>query len=291
MAISDGRFSLPGRWRNLMPVLAAFNPDVVLVVGLYSPFAAALHAVRPVVGISVNTVAPIAPLDVWLTAADPGLACEELWGGIFAPPQPVFHPYRIKRSTKQWQVTRAEFGLRETAVIWVTAGFRLEHEIKGEWARRMLQLLSRYPQVVWLLVGGEGRLPQVLLPAAPGRALALATRNDLPGIFRNCDVYVNPPRMGGGFSVAEAMAEGLSVTAFAGSDGGDKVGELTLPDMNGYMERLVALTEDRKLRGATGQALRQRVAERFDLDASGPALIAACRQAATLARTRLTRPS
>ena len=67
MTISDGRFSLPGRWRNLMPVLAAFNPDVVLVVGLYSPFAAALHAVRPVVGISVNTVAPIAPLDVWLT--------------------------------------------------------------------------------------------------------------------------------------------------------------------------------------------------------------------------------
>lgn len=207
------------------------------------------------------------------------------------PPQPVYHPYRVKRSKKQWHVTRAEFGLSETAVIWVTAGFRLEHEIKGEWASRMLQLLSRYPQVVWFLAGGEGKLPQALLQAEPRRVRALATRNDLPGIFRNCDIYVNPPRMGGGFSVAEAMAEGLPVTAFSGSDGGDKVGELALPDMRAYMERLAALTENPALRTQMGKALGQRFAERFDLEASGPALVAACRQAATLARARLTKSS
>lgn len=290
MTISDSRFSLPGRWRNLMPVLADFNPDVVLLVGLYSPLAAALHTVRPVVGISVNTVAPIAPVDVWLTS-DQDVTPREVWGGRFPQPQPVYHPYRVKRSKKQWHVTRAEFGLSETAVIWVTTGFRLEHEIKGEWASRMLQLLSRYPQVVWFLAGGEGKLPQALLQAAPRRVRALATRNDLPGIFRNCDIYVNPPRMGGGFSVAEAMAEGLPVTAFSGSDGGDKVGELALPDMDAYMERLAALTENPGLRTQMGKALRQRFAERFDLEASGPALVAACQQAATLARARLTKSS
>ena len=290
MTISDSRFSLPGRWRNLMPVLADFNPDVVLLVGLYSPLAAALHAVRPVVGISANTVAPIAPLDVWLTGG-PEEERREVWGASFPPARPVYHPYRVKRSKKQWQVTRAEFGLSDTAVIWVTAGFRLEHEIKGEWASRMLQLLSRYPQVVWLLAGGEGKLPQALLQAAPRRVLALATRDDLPGILRNCDIYVNPPRMGGGFSVAEAMAEGLPVTAFSGSDGGDKVGALALPDMHAYMGRLAALTENPGLRRHMGTVLRKRFAERFDLEASGPALVAACQQAATLARTRLTKPS
>jgi hypothetical protein len=80
MTISDSRYSLPGRWRNLMPALAAFDPDVVLLVGLYSPLAGALHSVRPVVGISVNTVAPIAPLDVWLTA-QPATERGETWGG------------------------------------------------------------------------------------------------------------------------------------------------------------------------------------------------------------------
>ncbi|MCK9380341.1 MAG: glycosyltransferase [Sulfuritalea sp.] len=290
MTISDSRFSLPGRWRNLMPVLADFNPDVVLMVGLYSPLAAALHAVRPVVGISVNTVAPIGPVDVWLTA-NAELERGEVWGGIFPPPQPVYHPWRMRRSGKQWSVTRAEFGLSATTVIWVTAGFRLEHEIKGEWASRILQLMSRHPQVVWLLVGGQGKLPHALLQAQPGRVRALSTRDDLPGILRYSDIYVNPPRMGGGFSVAEAMAEGLPVTALAGSDGGDKLGDLALPDMDAYMERLAALTEDPGLRAGMGEALRQRFAERFDLDASGPALLAACRQAAVLARARLKKPS
>lgn len=290
MTISDSRFSLPGRWRNLMPVLADFNPDLVLLVGLYSPLGAALHAVRPVVGISANTVAPIAPLDVWLTA-DPQEERRDDWSGSFPPPQPVYHPYRIRRSKREWHVTRAEFGLSETAVIWITAGFRLEHEIRGEWASRMLQMLSRYPQVVWLLAGGEGKLPQALLQAPPRQVRALATRNDLPGIFQNCDIYVNPPRMGGGFSVAEAMAEGLPVTTFSGSDGGDKVGELALPDMHAYMERLALLTEDSDLRTHMGHALRRRFAERFDLDASGPGLVAAGQQAATLARQRLTKSS
>jgi glycosyltransferase involved in cell wall biosynthesis len=289
MTISDSRFSLPGRWRNLMPVLTNFDPDVVLLVGLYSPLAAALCSVRPAVGISVNTVPPIAPVDVWLTA-DPTLPRQKLWQGIAAP-QAVFHPWRIQRSTRQWPLTRAALGVDASAVIWVTAGFRLEHEIKGEWAGRMMQLLARQPHVVWLLVGGEGRLPPVLANAGAGRVRALATRDDLPGILRNCDIFVNPPRMGGGFSVAEAMAEGLPVTSFAGSDGGDKVGELALADLDSYMERLAALTASRSLRASIGESLRKRFAERFDLDASGPALVAACEEAGRQATARLTRPS
>ena len=290
MTISDSRFSLAGRWRKLMPIVAGFDPDVVLLVGLYSPFAAALHTVRPVVGISVNTVPPIAPVDVWLTG-DPALAGRETWSADFPPPLPVFHPWRVKRSNKPSQVTRAELGLEKNAVIWITAGFRLEHEIKGEWASRVLQLMSRYPNVIWLLIGGTGTLPQALQSAAPGRIRALATRDDLPGVLRCSDVYLNPPRMGGGFSVAEAMAESLPVTSFAGSDGGDKVGDLALPDMTAYMERLAALTENPSLRKEAGGVLRKRFVERFDIEASGPALVSACEQAAALAKDRLTAPS
>jgi hypothetical protein len=290
MTVGDSRFSLTGRWRNLMPLLADFDPDVVLLVGLYSPLAAALYGVRPVVGISVNTVPPIAPLDVWLTA-DLELARRDIWGGVFAPPQPVFHPYRVRRSRKQWPVTRAELGLGDDAVVWITPGFRLEREVRGEWASRMLQLMARYPEVVWLLVGGEGKLPLALQRAAPGRVRALPTRGDLIGILRISDIYVNPPRMGGGLSVAEAMAEGLPVTSFADSDGGDKVGELALPGMDAYMERLAALTESPGLRAELGEALHKRFSERFDLEASGPELLAACQQAATLAQARLKKPS
>jgi glycosyltransferase involved in cell wall biosynthesis len=290
MTISDSRFSLPGRWRKLMPALAEFDADAVLLVGLYSPLAAALHAVRPVAAISVNSVPPIAPADVWL-AADATPEPQAGWGGVFSPPQPVHHPWRVKRSRKQWPVTRAELGLDDAAVVWITAGFRLEHEITPAWAQRLLDLMARHPQVVWLVIGGAGKLPGALRDAAPERVRALPTRDDLPGILRIGDIYLNPPRMGGGHSVAEAMAEGLAVLSLAGSDGGDKVGELALPDMDAYLARLAALTADPALRRETGQALRRRFDERFDLDASGPALLAALHQAAAAARGRLTTPS
>ncbi len=290
LTIADSRFSLAGRWRKLLPLVADFDPDVVLLVGLYSPLAAALHAVRPVVGLSVNTVPPIAPVDVWLSG-DPQPAPPMAWGDHFPAPQAVHHPYRVMRSKKQWQITRAQFGLSETAVVWITAGFRLEHEIGGDWAAQMLDMLKHYPDVVWLLVGGAGSLPPALRSAAAGCVRALPTRDDVVGILRVCDIYVNPPRMGGGFSVAEAMAESLPVVAFAGSDGGDKVGELALRDTDAYIERLAALTESPAMRTELGAALRQRFAERYDIESSGPALIGACEQAATLARARLTKPS
>ena len=286
MTISDARYSMVGRWRNLLAALAAFDPDAVLMVGLYSPLAGAMHRVRPVAGISVNTVAPIAPLDVWLTAG-PESEPATSWGGVFPSPQAVHHPYRVKRPAETEPLPRAALEIDDKAVVWITAGFRLEHEIRDEWARRMLELVARYPQVVWLLVGGEGRLPPALSQAGRGRIRALATRADMPAILRSCDIYVNPPRMGGGFSVAEAMAVGLPVITLSGSDGGDKLGDLALPHLDACTERLAALIEDPRLRREMGEALRKRFDQRLDIAASGPGLLQACRRAASLARPRL----
>ncbi|MDP2135548.1 MAG: glycosyltransferase family 4 protein [Sulfuritalea sp.] len=286
MTVSDSRFSLAGRWRKLMPALAGFDPDVVLLVGLYSPLAAALFSVRPAIGISVNTVAPIAPLDVWLTSAPPKERGTE-WGRLFPAPEAIFHPYRVRRSRQQFAVTRESLSLPDSAVVMITVGFRLEHEIRSDWAQRMLQVMASYPETIWLLAGGAGRLPKALARAPAGRVRVLATRDDIPGILRISDIYVNPPRMGGGISVAEAMAEGLPVIALAGSDGGDKAGEAALPNQDAYVERLAALIGDPTLRKRMGVEMRRRFDERFDLEAAGPALIAACKLAAELAGARL----
>lgn len=288
MNVSDGRFSMRSRWRGMLSAVADFDPDVVLFVGLHSPLAAALHTVRPVVGLSTNTVPPLAPVDVWLTADKEGAGQQRtVWEGIFPSPWAHFHPYRIKAAKGPWQLTRRELGLEEDAVVWVTAGFRLEQELGGPWAARMIEALAKHPGAVWLLVGGNGQVPNALQQAPPGKVRALGTRPDVAAVLSLCDIYVNPPRMGGGFSVAEAMAARLPVLAFAESDGGDKVGEWALPDGDAYMERLAAVTENSTLRSQMGQALRARFVERFDLEASGPSLISACELAAARAAERL----
>ncbi len=288
MTVSDERFSMRARWRAMLSIVADFDPDAVLFVGLYSPLAAALHSVRPVIGLSTNTVPPLAPVDVWLTAEEEGAGQPRtVWNGRFPSPLAHFHPYRIKPAKGPWQLTREELGLDQDAVIWVTAGFRLEQEVGGPWAARMIEALNRRSGAVWLLVGGKEQVPKALQQLLPGKVLALGTRSDMAAVLSLCDIYVNPPRMGGGFSVAEAMAARLPVLAFAGSDGGDKVGEWALPDIDAYMERLAAVTENSALRSEMGQALRARFVERFDVEASGPSLIGACELAATRAAARL----
>ena len=150
----------------------------------------------------------------------------------------------------------------------------------------MMDELKIRPHVVWLLVGGNGQLPPALAQAPREQMRVLSIRPDIGGILQLSDIYVNPPRMGGGFSVAEAMAAGLPVVSFADSDGGDKVGDLALGSMDDYMQRLAVLTSTPALRGEIGQALRARFDQRCDLAASGPSLMAAFERASAAASVR-----
>ena len=288
LSVTDTRFSLLQRWRDILPAIAQFDPDGILLVGLYSPLAAALFAVRPVVGMSSHTLPPLAPLDVWLSADETLAPGPVAWSSAFPLPQVHFHPYRIKRPQGPWALTRNALGLAEDAVIWLTVGARLGQEISGAWAQRMIAELKRQPRVVWLLVGGNGELPPALAAAPAAQLRVLALRPDIGGILQLSDIYVNPPRMGGGFSVAEAMAAGLPVVSFADSDGGDKVGELALADPEAYMQRLAALTASPALRAEVGQALRARFDQRLDLAASGPSMLAAFERASAAASLRFS---
>lgn len=282
---SDSRFSLDARWQGILARIAQFDPDVVMLVGFYSPLAAALHAFRPLVGLSIITLPPMVPLDVWLTGNENPLPSP--WGTGLGWTHAHFHPYRLPEDTGPWTVTRAEIGVPDDAQLWITAGFRLEGEIQGEWAARMLTTLEAHPKAVWLLVGGAGKLPAALNAAPPGRIIPLSTRTDLGGILRLSDLYLNPPRIGGGFSVAEAMAARLPVLTLAGSDGGDKVGDRALADLDAYFLRLDQLNTDSDLRRREGQALRERFSQRYDLAASGPSLLNALEAAVRTAAPRL----
>lgn len=287
LSISDVRFSLKQRWCDLLAAVAGFDPDAVLLVGLYSPLAAALYRVRPVVGLSSHTLAPLSPLDVWLSAEEQPAPAPAGWGVGFNTPFAHFHPYRIPRPSVPAALNRAALGLPEKSTVWLSVGARLESEIKGAWAEQMLGLLARQPEVSWLLVGGSGRLPPALNRAPAGRIRVLPARNDIGAILGLADVFVNPPRMGGGFSVAEAMAQGLPVVSFTDSDGGDKVGALAVPEPQAYLARLTALIHDPALRAEQGQALKARFDQRYDLAASGPSLMAAFERAAAQAQPRL----
>ena len=287
VTLSDERFSLVRRWRDLLASVAQFDPDMVLFVGLNSPFLAPLYAARPVLGLCVHSVPPLAPVDVWLSA---NRANHRQASAVWAPALPNawghYHPYRIELKPISAPTSRAELGLAADDLVLVSAGARLQHEINGEWAARVAQILHRHPQVVWLLPGRDGPPPAALAELPATRVRVLPYQDDLRSLYRCCDVYLNPPRIGGGFSVAEAMAEGLPTLAFNESDGGDKLGEHAVKTMDAYFERLDALITDQALRERTGSSMGALFAETLDLEQSGPSLLAACQYAVERYRER-----
>lgn len=289
VTLADSRLSMMRRWREVLAVIARDDPDLVMFVGLNSPLLQPLYEARPVLGLGVHALAPMAPVDVWLAADPEKAACaSSTWGNAMPPAFGHHHPYRVLRKAAP-PLQRKDLDLPADALVLLTVGARLASEINGPWAQRMLAVLERHPRTVWLLAGGIGEVPAALQGARPGQVRTSPHRADLGGVYRLSDVVINPPRVGGGLSTAEAMAEGVPVLALAGGDSGHKMGNLAMADDTRYFAVLDELLTTPTLRASMGQAMRQRFDDTLDLSRSGPSLRAACELA--VARFAMRQPS
>ncbi len=254
---SDTRFSMLQRWRALRQQIATFDPDLIFFVGLYEPMLLPLYQERPVLALGTHAFAPVVPADAWLCAdaAHTGLT-ERHWGLGLPASYACDHPCRIRETSRAGGVDRAGLDLPADKLILISVGARLPAEIVGPWAQAMLHVLAQQPNIVWLLVGGGGDMPAALADAAPGSVMTLAHQDDIGSVLAASDIYVNPPRIGGGFSVAEAMAASLPVVALRGADGGNKLGEMAAVSEDDYFLKLQALLENEASRKSTGAQLR-----------------------------------
>lgn len=288
--IADVGFPLQRRWIDMAGKIAEFDPDLVLFIGLYSPLVAVLYQARPVIGISVHGVPAIATTDVSLQA-DPGICAvvAQSWSSLF-PSSLMWHfPFRMNSPADYLPRPRSELGIPMDAIVLVTAGFRLESEICGEWAAKMIDVISNDSRLVWLLVGGAGTVPAALARVPAAQILALPKQPNIIAILKSCDIFLNPPRLGGGFSVAEAMAVALPVLAFAGADGGNKIGHAASNHSDEYFDQLAKLIAEPALRTETGKALQARFTATLDFKSCGPSLLAACTAAVSRFMDRQTR--
>jgi glycosyltransferase involved in cell wall biosynthesis len=203
-----------------------------------------------------------------------------------------YHPFRVKRKPIENEGSSSSIETAGGSVIMISVGNMLSQKILGAWANRMVAFLDSHPMVVWVLLGGKGEMPGALRDVRPGQLRLLPHSSAVPAILRRSDIYINPPNMGGGFAVAEAMAEGLPVVTFAGSDGGDKVGIEAVHTEDEYFSRLSELISKEQVRKVRGDRMRALFDQTLDLANSGASLMSACQAAVDGYHRRLSlRPS
>lgn len=277
LILPDTQFSLRSRFDQILHEIHSYAPDVIVFVGLMSPLVFKLYEHYPVVGLSVHALPPIAPVDVWLSA-DPQFdaAC---WPGVPVP-QVFPFPYRFWPAGQAVPIDRAAVGLPANGTLLVTAGFRLETEITSPWREQMLRFLNAHPEVHWLLVGVAESIESEALPQH-SRVYRIVPQAKLEAWLAMSDIYVNPPRIGGGGALAMAMEQGLAVATFANSDGGDKVGCYALGTMDEYFAQLDTWVSNPAARRQAGYALKAWFHARLDFSGEKPAadLIQACHNA------------
>lgn len=259
--LPDTNFSLKYRYEKILEAIVSFKPDVVLFIGFISPLIFKLVEFYPVVGLSIHALPPIVPLDVWLGR---DVQTESLlWPNL---PKPLVMDFQHKfwPSDNIKPVSRKLLDVPEDAILMITTGYRLDKEIKAPWIDKMCTMIDSFSDAYWLLIGIDDNKIPMNLPIHP-RIKLLKPQESLHSILAIGDIYVNPPRMGGGASVTIAMEQGLPVITYSGSDGGDKVGDFAANCDSDYFDQLAIWISSHQKRIDAGAILKQRFHENLDI--------------------------
>ena len=102
----------------------------------------------------------------------------------------------------------------EDSFVLITPGTRLGMEITSSLVDIIMPLLEKKRDMYWVLVGDTSVSKHFSADmAAYDKVRILPFEEDLVALYHLCDVYLNPDRMGGGFSMVSAMQEGVAVAS------------------------------------------------------------------------------
>lgn len=170
------------------------------------------------------------------------------------------HGFNAPLPTKQF--AREDIGLSSCDFVMITVGNRLDAEMGADYIDAIGEFLERVEVAKWLIVGPqkigylEGKYQSSI---QKGLIVFIDYEEDLAGLYGICDVYLNPPRNGGGFTIGIAMSRGLPVvTLNHPTDARRFVGEENTAgiNMNQYMAELIMIFEDQGYRYEKGQKMQ-----------------------------------
>lgn len=122
-------------------------------------------------------------------------------------------------------LSRAELNLPEKAFIVALVGARLTTELSENFLQELLPLFAKN---IHFVIIGKLENYQYFNEKYSGfeeHFSNIGFQDDVLAVLESCDLYLNPPRIGGGSSAAEALYKGVPVVTLAKGDVATAVGE------------------------------------------------------------------
>lgn len=164
---------------------------------------------------------------------------------------------------------RKFYKLQEDQFVMVTVGYSLECFLPKKFLMPIGKMLKRNPNFVWICIGTpkirqiEAFFPELIKNK---QIRMISCDYNLPSLYEVADVYLNPPRKGGGTGLAQAMYSGLPIAMnfFPSSDGVMWLGkENVIPgDVEDLVTYIEALSNDPTYKQTESDRMRKE-AENF----------------------------
>ncbi|MDR1439218.1 MAG: hypothetical protein LBJ10_04170 [Clostridiales bacterium] len=243
------------------------RPYFILCIGGNSPAADVLSNIAPTICIGTVpsglccTEGQFQTIGRRKTEADAAYA--ERWG---------FPEGHIIESLFTWNfkpqaaaLARAELGLPEGKFLLAVVGARLDDEVTGEFLDALLATTHAGTHIVFAgsfakhagLCAGDGRLA--------AHSSYIGFQSDMLAVFETCDLYVNPNRVGGGSSAAEALYKGLPAVTLPRGDVPLATGaDFCVSSFGEMSDAIMRYATDRAHYGRMAQKARERAATIMD---------------------------
>lgn len=224
-------FTGPDQVAALRDHLLSLRPDLVLSFGTMSVAADLCREVLDVVAIPFGSYLPVAePTWLALPRAQKPADLQAFAIAGLSPERVMRIDYSYDPPVKGEPLSRSDLAVPDAAILTAVIGLRLGQELTPAFLAALEAMLVQEGRLFFLFVGPVDDAAGMLAPyprlALRSRALGFVA--DVTRVLAVTDLYLNPPRGGGGASSAYALACGVPVFTL---DQGD-VATVTGPDFH-----------------------------------------------------------
>lgn len=189
-----------------------FSPEVILTTTIASNSINILFEIFPIIHLSLGGVNSINKFDLYLF---PHLEfikkLIELNGVKYNQEIMIPFDYTGEFNESCKEENREKFDFDENDFILITVGVRIGSDISAGLAKVISQFIKEKKNVKWMLVG-DTIIPEIdKYSEINNNILKIKYLSNLAEIYKMSNLYINPIRNGGGFSIAEAIINGLCV--------------------------------------------------------------------------------
>lgn len=205
------------------------RPEYVLEMGSETMLAGLCRGFTTVVTMGMTGRLPVTNAQIIAFLAKVSDKERALWDTLLEKEQTVVSVYITTHEFLEalhQKVSRKDLGIPEEAFVLVLAGNRLDLEVKEAFERILFQMLDLSKQI---RIAVFGRCPafqkRMLEGSRADRFYFLGHRTDFKHAVGVGDVFVNPPRQGGGTGGLFAVMEETPVVTLGGCDVAEMVGD------------------------------------------------------------------